>query len=249
MIKINIVTISFNSKKTIQRTLESVKQVREKIDKYIIIDGGSIDGTLEIIKEYKYMIDFIISEKDKGISDAFNKGIALCDNESHILLLNSDDELIAENFKKLILNEDASEKIICAQIVSKRNGKFLGVIGSQPELIKKGNYMVHPSTLINKQVYMEIGGYNLDYKIGMDYEFFARCHAKKINFHLIDYPLVIFHEGGRSSYQIFNNIKDSFRVRVKYFNAIWPWREFKTLLRHILKKIFIIRIIYNQIKK
>ena len=78
---ITLITVCFNAKKSIKKTLESVKLSKEKFIEYIVIDGGSTDGTLEIIEEYSNIIDIIISEPDHGTYDAINKGIKFSSGE------------------------------------------------------------------------------------------------------------------------------------------------------------------------
>lgn len=91
--KLSVITITFNSVKTLERTIESVLNQGYENLEYIIIDGGSTDGTQEIIKKYKKVLGFWCSEPDKGISDAFNKGIKAATGDL-IWIINSDDGLM-----------------------------------------------------------------------------------------------------------------------------------------------------------
>ena len=101
--KISIITITFNSEKTLEETIESVLSQNYPNLEYLIIDGGSSDGTLEIVKRYKDKIDFVISEPDRGISDAFNKGIRYATGEI-VGIINSDDLLLPDALHKVAEN-------------------------------------------------------------------------------------------------------------------------------------------------
>ena len=105
--KISIITITFNSEKTLEETIESVLSQNYPNLEYLIIDGGSSDGTLEIVKRYKDKIDFVISEPDRGISDAFNKGIRYATGEI-VGIINSDDLLLPDALHKVAENYDSN---------------------------------------------------------------------------------------------------------------------------------------------
>ena len=94
--KVSIITVCFNSEKTIRDTIESVLSQDYSIIEYIIIDGGSTDQTMSIVKEYEGKVSIIVSEQDRGIYDAMNKGISLASGEI-IGMLNSDDIYINQH--------------------------------------------------------------------------------------------------------------------------------------------------------
>lgn len=106
-IKFTVITVCYNSEKTIQRTLQSIKDQTYKNIEYIIIDGSSTDKTLEIISNYKDIIDVLISEPDNGIYDAMNKGIRLATG-NYIGFINSDDyyaDNIFEEYNKALIKK------------------------------------------------------------------------------------------------------------------------------------------------
>lgn len=114
--KISIVTISYNSEKTIEDTILSVISQDYPNKEYIIIDGASTDNTLNIIAKYKANISKVISEKDDGISDAFNKGISNSTGDI-ICLINSDDRLLPGALSKVAQEFDGKADIYCGNVL------------------------------------------------------------------------------------------------------------------------------------
>lgn len=232
MKSIDIVTITFNSEKHLRRCLESVRCVRNCIVNYTIIDGGSTDGTLKIIAEYRDIITTVVSEQDRGISDAFNKGILRCSSD-FILLLNSDDWIIHEHAREIFEAIGDDDEVICTNMLSYFDDSCLGEYKSNPALIPCYNSMLHPGCIIASDVYKKIGLYDMSLKVGMDYDFFCRCFTSNVSFKLINIPLVAFHEGGTSRKRKYLILKESFTLRRKYHGAIFPIHEAKQLVSRI----------------
>lgn len=174
----SIITITLNSEKYLAEAIESIIAQAYPNKEHIIIDGGSSDGTLEIIKSYKDRVRWI-SEPDAGISDAMNKGIDMARGDviSH---LHSDDiykggtlEKVAEAFfnspgkKWLVGNgeyvDEDGKKIRTTKINSYRYDK-----------LKKHNFLFHPSIFIKKEIFSHVGYFNTDYKYAMDYDMWLR---------------------------------------------------------------------------
>ena len=176
--KISIITICFNSEKTIFKTLESVKKQSFNNIEHIIIDGASNDKTLEICKEYSNSIK-IISEQDNGVYDAFNKGLILATGEI-IGFLNSDDVFYSEKAVEDIVNTFSNNEIDIVygnlDYVNKE-GKVIRNWISRPYekgLVKKAWMPAHPSFYCKKEVYDRLGGYNDSFKIAGDFELCLR---------------------------------------------------------------------------
>ena len=114
--KITIITVSFNSASTIEKTIKSVIEQDYLNKEYVIIDGGSADGTQDIVLKYKQHIDYFVSERDNGISDAFNKGISIATGEL-IVLINSDDYLVPGALKKVAQLYDGKSDIYSGNLL------------------------------------------------------------------------------------------------------------------------------------
>jgi len=249
---LDVVTVCFNAEATIERTLESVRNQRESIDSYIIIDGGSTDSTLSIIDRYQDIVSVLVSERDEGISDAFNKGIRRC-TSAFVLLLNADDWLVDGGVARVMRTVRESDDVVCPAMFSYRDGRIIGRFKSRLEKIKKFNSMLHPGALVRRDLYNRLGGYSAEYKIGMDYEFFCRCFVSGCVIRAIDDELVIFQEGGVSRKRFWRNCRESYSIRKKYFNAILPTHEVIALIgRYIgdaLEIIGLKGVVYRVLKR
>jgi len=176
--KISIITICFNSEKTIFKTLESVKKQSFNNIEHIIIDGASNDKTLEICKEYSNSIK-IISEQDNGVYDAFNKGLKLATGEI-IGFLNSDDVFYNENSIQDIVDAFSKNEtdIVYGNLdyVNEESKVIRNWISRPYEkgLVKKAWKTAHPSFYCKKEVYDRLGGYNDSFKIAGDFELCLR---------------------------------------------------------------------------
>jgi glycosyltransferase len=173
---VSIVTVTFNSRATIADTIRSVASQSYSNIEHIIIDGSSTDDTLEIVRNTPNRITKIISEPDKGIYDALNKGIANSDGNI-IGLLHSDDELasdiiIEEICKKFI---QTSADIVYGDLIYVSNKNKDKIIRYwNKSLVNKGWMPAHPTVFIRKEVYNKYGQFNLRFKISSDYDFILR---------------------------------------------------------------------------
>ncbi len=188
---VSIITVSFNSDKTIERTIKSViNQTYENIE-YIIIDGGSKDSTLSIINSYAGYVKHWVSEQDNGIYHAMNKGI-LASNGDIIGIINSDDWL----------NHDSVEKVVTA---SKEIDAEMFVIHGKIALYDKYNIFVrehypkkipwyhfistpfkHPSMFVAREVYKKIGLFDEHIGLSADYDFMLRVIRNHCQTHFLD---------------------------------------------------------------
>lgn len=237
-IKFSIITPCFNSEKTIKRTIENVINQTYQYFEYIIIDGGSTDNTVDIIKSYQEAypekIKFI-SEKDNGIYDAMNKGIKMASGDI-VGIVNSDDyyelnalEIINNNIEKI-----SEYTIIYGMIRSIKNGKEYMVYGKNYEFIPE-QMLTHPSCFVTKKVYDDFGMYSLDYKLASDYEFMLRMYYNKQIKFIELYDIISNFSVGGSSYSA-KNIYETARVRKK-FNAISKSEYRFQILKYIFYSI------------
>jgi glycosyltransferase involved in cell wall biosynthesis len=213
---ISIITVSYNSAKTIQRTIQSVKQQNIQNLEYIFIDGGSSDETLAIINSENLNNFIVESKKDRGISHAFNKGIAKAKG-TYILLLNSDDYLVDNSLSKCLnfLQESPEIDILCCNMLVSRKGKIT-TINSKPQHLKKGMSVAHPATIVKRQVYQQVGLFSEEFKIAMDYEFLLRCKYKDLCFQTYDCNLTFMEENGVSARSFFKGKREVHYIKTLY---------------------------------
>ena len=214
ILKITIITVCYNSEKTIKTTLDSVANQTFKKIEHIIIDGKSTDKTISIVKKYPH-IKKIISEPDRGIYDAMNKGIKIATGDI-IGFLNSDDfyasneivSKVARVFKdKPSVDACYADLIYTDQIDTTKNirywksGKFI------PGSFSKGWCPPHPTFFNRSSVYERFGSFNLNYRIASDVELMMRfLEVNKINVNYIPEIWVKMRMGGLSNKSL-NNIK------------------------------------------
>ena len=213
---ISIVTICYNSAKTIGKTIQSVKAQNVSNLEYILIDGGSEDETLDIINSENNGSFIIESKRDRGISHAFNRGISKASGE-YILLLNSDDYLLENSLSQCLdyLLQHPEIDILCCNVQLRRKGR-VRTIASKPQHLNKGMSVVHPATIVKRQVYQQVGLFDEQYKIAMDYEFLLRCKQNKIVFQAYDRNLSFMEMDGLSAQNFFLGKTEAHQIKSLY---------------------------------
>lgn len=257
--KISIITTSYNSEKTIEDTILSVLSQDYEDFEHIIVDGKSKDSTMDIVKKYeeKYKGRLkYISEPDKGIYDAMNKGIKMATGNV-IGLLNSDDKYA--NTRVLTIIANTIQHNICdgihgnllfmdAETMTKPQRKWI----TKSTNIKTGNITAHPTLYLKKEVYDKLGLYNLKYKVVSDYDFMVRLLLDKdITLKHINEYLVYMRIGGASTQGLkgyLYNLKESYQIlkdnKVRFPAFISFLRIIKTLSQMITAKFFKIKEVY-----
>lgn len=215
--KISIITVCFNSSKTITDTIISVNNQSYSNIEHIFIDGLSTDDTVRIINLNSNRPNIIISEKDSGLYDAINKGILNATGDV-IGLLHSDDILhsseIISNLISKIYSENLDGIYGDLQYVDKKNtNKIIRLWKScefNPNLLRKGWMPAHPTLILKKEVYSKHGLFNKSFKISADYDFMLRI-LKDSNLKFAYLPKVVtkMRVGGASNRNIKNIIKKS----------------------------------------
>ncbi|MFZ2407778.1 MAG: glycosyltransferase family 2 protein [Methylobacter sp.] len=217
---ITVITVVFNGAETIRDTIESViMQGYENIE-HIIVDGGSSDATVDILRQYDHIIDYWVSEKDRGIYDAMNKGISLCSGE-YVGMLNSDDMFAGENAVQDIADRFGAAKVdavfSCLNIVDPNNlEKILRkyrVAKLSSALLRIGVMPPHPTFYCKRSCYEEGGMYKTDYKIAADFEMLVRLLVRqKISWSFIDKVTVTMRSGGLSNSGFMSRVKLNWEI-------------------------------------
>jgi glycosyltransferase len=183
--KVSIITATFNSEKSLQKTIDSVRSQDYKNIEYIIVDGGSTDATLNIINANQAVISKFISENDNGIYDALNKGIKLSTGDI-IGFLNSDDILTDKNVVSRIIQTFLTKKsdVVYGDLlyVSNFGGEKVIRFWKSNEFnysqLRFGWMPPHPTVYCSRKVYEQCGTYDESYKISGDYDYLLRIFKK-----------------------------------------------------------------------
>lgn len=211
--KISIITACYNADATIERTIKSVLNQSYKNIEYIIVDGGSSDKTLEIIESYSQGISNMVSEPDKGIYDALNKGVMLATGD-FIGFLHADDAFASSHVIKKIAHLASNSDAVYGdlQYVSE-NDRVIRHWESglfSLKALKRGWMPPHPTLYIKRELYNQIGHFNLEYKIASDYDFMLRLlSVPNIKVSYLPEVVVLMRVGGASNKSISNIIKKS----------------------------------------
>jgi len=230
-IHISIITVCINADKYIENCIQSVISQTYKNYEYIVIDGGSADQTNEIIQKYTDQISVYISEPDDGIADAMNKAISLSSGE-YIFFVHADDYLISptiltEIFAYIdvtspicIFNLNKSEHGIVTELKPRGFNSWMN--------FKTGIY--HQGSICKKSLFVDIGSFDVNLRIAMDYEFFLRSYRAGIKHEYYNFPICVMRDTGVSS-----------RVDKKSLNA--RFREERRIQKQHCNT-FLMKIIY-----
>ena len=216
-ILVSVLTPCYNSEKTIEKTLQSIEQQTYKNIEYIIIDGGSTDRTLEIIEEHKSILPesfILISEKDNGIYDAMNKGIKLAKGKL-IGIVNSDDWYEKDTIEQVVNNYKGNKyEVIYGMQRNFLNGKEKAVFIYHHDFLSQ-QMITHPTCFVTKDIYADLGMFDLQYKSAADFEFMLKLwESKKVEFTPVLHVLSNFQLGGMSSSQI--GVRENAKIRYRH---------------------------------
>jgi glycosyltransferase involved in cell wall biosynthesis len=236
--KISIITVVYNGREVIKDAIDSVLSQTYQNIEYIIIDGSSNDGTIEVVQRYGDKITKFVSEPDNGLYDAMNKGILLASGDV-IGILNSDDYYVDEFCISKVVNEFKTRKI---------NTLFSDLVYVMPDNLEKivryydssnftpskfayGWMPAHPTFFVKKEVYEKYGMFRTDLKIAADFDLMVRfLYTHKITYHYMKEVLIKMRVGGVSTSFISIWINNIETLRVCRDNGI------KTNMLKILSK-------------
>ncbi|MBE9046131.1 glycosyltransferase [Pleurocapsales cyanobacterium LEGE 10410] len=209
---VSVITVVFNGKEYLEQTIQSIAEQTYKNIEYIIIDGGSTDGTIEIIKQYEdKIVTRWLSEGDRGLYDAMNKGIALAKGEL-IGILNSDDLYFPNTVAEVVKEYRKIRQpcVIYGDMVrfaeeGQTESLFRGDLSERA--FEKAKIIInHPTCFVHRSLYEKFGGFNLEYEVGADRELMLRFYRHGTTFIKLDQTLAKFRLGGTTSDQSLPNI-------------------------------------------
>ena len=240
-IKISIVTVCRNAHDVIEKTIKSVLEQDYNPIEYIIIDGASVDGTLDVVRRYEDRLSRIISEPDQGIYDAMNKGVQ-CASGDYILILNAGDFLIHPSVIGNVARAISDQKFKDIDVISARllvytpNGQAR--IWNPKKSTRLSRYhgsLPHPSTFQSKKAFRKNGLFDTTYRVAGDFEWFARGYVvNNLTFRNLNLLTTVFINDGVSvsvDWKKIQNLEIE-RLRAKHFSRRWRfWLDIGRFLK------------------
>ncbi len=217
--RISIITVVYNGVLFLEQTIESVINQTYNNIEYLIIDGGSDDGSVEIIKRYADAIDYWVSEPDKGIAHAMNKGIEASTGD-YLLFLHADDYLLNEHVIQAAVSQMGGECDIAAFNIIFQNADREIECHS-----RNFNYWLnfktslrHQGVFCARKLFEKLGGFDESYRVAMDYELWLRAYREGIMPNIFNYTLTYMRDTGISSRSDWPSMKQRFleEQRVHY---------------------------------
>lgn len=219
-VKVSIITVCYNSKKTIRRTIESVLGQTYKNIEYIIVDGDSTDGTMSVISEYQDQIACVVSKPDHGLYHAMNRGIMLFTGEI-IGILNSDD-WYAEHAVEDVVGCFMREK--CELVYGKYTKVFPNGVyqecdsGDAADLYYKMS-ISHPTVFVKREIYEQYGIFNQKYRIAADYELLCRFYDCGVKMSGLQENIAYFTMSGLSNAFYSETVEETEKIALKYWDG------------------------------
>lgn len=232
---VTIVTVVFNGENFLEETIKSVISQGYDNVEYIIIDGASTDGTIDVIKKYEQFIDYWVSEEDKGIYDAMNKGISLATGQL-INFLNAGDRLTADSISAVVGVCDDSCSMIVGE-VAYDSGRVFKPLSHR--MVKK-NAIHHQGAFYPLNLFKRFGVYSLEYKVLADYHHNYKLIKAGIPIVKLDKILAICSVGGVSDIPRWGNYSEEINIRCLLLDNKWKcilWSLY-SIARFVGKKVF-----------
>jgi putative colanic acid biosynthesis glycosyltransferase len=233
----SVVTVVYNDREGLAKTWESFRRQTESKVEWIVIDGGSTDGTKELIEEIKADIDFYISERDRGIYDAMNKGIVHSTGD-YVVFMNAGDvfynESTLKNVASFLSNQTSKTEMVLggAKLAFPNRSEFDKKPRDLRQSVWHGLPANHQAIYFSRDRLNECQ-YNLDFRICGDYALVATLFMRGIRYKCLDEPLVQFRVGDTSFKRPMALIGEAFKVQSSILNTPFPLRLLSILI-HLL---------------
>jgi glycosyltransferase involved in cell wall biosynthesis len=228
--KVSIITVVYNGFSTLERTIKSVANLNYSNIEYVIVDGASTDGTLDIIKSYSKVITTYLSEPDNGLYDAMNKGMKLATGD-YFWFINSGDEVASSNLLNEIFNTGQFADFYYGQtMIVDQNGVEIGLRRLAPKgkltwkSFKRGMLVSHQSVIVSRTLCTE---YSLKYRFSADYEWVLSALRKSKSVVDTNRVLSRYLDGGLTKKNIIPGLRERFAIMIKNYGLL------TTLLHHI----------------
>lgn len=242
--KFSVITVTYNAAKVLEDTIQSIVTQTYKNVEYIIVDGGSTDGTLEIVNKYKEHIHTVVSEPDKGLYDAMNKGIALAGGD-YLCFLNAGDGLHEDDTLQQMVHsltgKELPDVLYGETEIVDSEGHFLQMRRlSAPERLtwksfRKGMLVCHQAFFARRELALS-EPYDLQYRFSADFDWCIRIMKKAKTLHNTHTTLIDYLNEGMTTQNHRASLKERFRIMAKHYGQV------STVLHHVW---FVVRAMYK----
>ena len=238
---VTIITVVYNNDRTFAAAINSVLNQSYDNIEYIIVDGGSTDGTLDLIRQHEEQIDYWISEPDNGLYDAMNKGIALATGEI-IGILNSDDLYYPDTVAQVV---EQYRRTHSPCVIYGNMDKFTdtedAILSAKGDLSDRafatGNIIInHPTCFVSRSLYQDFGGFKPEYEVGADRELMMRFNRQGVKFISLERAIARFRLGGTTSNRSLSNIFNQDLIQ-----------EYRILSAHNTDNIIVAKVLSKKI--
>jgi glycosyltransferase involved in cell wall biosynthesis len=216
--RVSIITVVYNGARHLEQCILAIAEQTYANIEYIVVDGGSTDGSVEIIRQNESRIDKWTSEKDAGLYDAMNKGVAMVtDPEAYVLFANADDHLHSPDAVSRVIELSDGEDLVYGKMIL-TDGEISGVAGREVgyrDLAQQT--LCHPATFVRRKIFDRIGKFDTSYRIAADYDFIVRAFRSGISTRFVDVIVSTMRMGGVSDDRFMLSCRERKRV---------IWRQF-----------------------
>lgn len=247
--KISIITVAYNAEATIEETIQSVAAQDYPDIEYLIIDGASKDRTLEICGKYKDSISKLVSEPDKGIYDAMNKGLALATGD-FIGILNADDlyadpgviSAVVAKLKETQVDSLYGDLVMVDPVNLDKVVRYYSAKSFQLKRFEKGDMPPHPTFFVKRSAYESHGNFKTHYKICADYDLMLRfLYIQKISYTYLPMTMIRMRTGGVSSVGIKSTLMINREIKTSLSENGIPTSMLKIYSKYFTKIFQLIR--------
>jgi glycosyltransferase involved in cell wall biosynthesis len=196
---VSVITVVFNGARYLEEAIVAVASQTYPNIEHIVIDGGSTDGTVDILRRYDDKLGYWMSEPDAGLYDAMNKGVALVeDPESYILFANADDSLYATDAIARAVQLGQGADLVYGKM-ELTDDQISGVSGREVQLADLARQtLCHPATFVRKRAFDRVGKFDTSYRIAADYDHIVRCFTAPVSTRFVDVIVSRMRMGGLS---------------------------------------------------
>lgn len=241
--RVSVITATYNSAATLKETMDSVQAQDYPDIEYIVIDGNSSDGTQDLVRSYGQAVQHFVSERDRGIYDALNKGIALATGDI-IALLHSDDVFdhpsvisrVVDMFRESKAEMLCTDVQICDPEDMHRVRRYYSCTRWKPWMFRIGHQPPHPGCFVRRELYLKYGNFDLSYRISADFDLLLRFILKhKLHVEYRKFVSVRMRDGGTSNAgfkaRMEANREDHLSLRKNGYFSFLPFIYLKYLLK------------------